>query len=178
MSVQCWPAVYDVVPALNQHWVSVSCLLGSHDTVLVICDPHRYHSPPSERQKKGYVHLFYVKTEQYIIYWTVVRANLMSWWGKFHWNARHHCPISQQVTTAQHLMLMLFKRSGYCGTRVRVGLSERLAEEDRPHSQVAGHRWQAWQIRHWLNLHFDVWGPVQISCGECLFREGLWFTHC
>ena len=95
MLVQCWPAVYDVVPALNQHWVSVSCLLGSHDTVFVICDPYHYHSPPSEMQKKGYVHLFYIKTEQYIIYWTIVCANLMSWWGKFHWNARHDCPIFQ-----------------------------------------------------------------------------------
>ena len=27
--VYCWPNVYDAVPTLNQHWVSVSCLLGT-----------------------------------------------------------------------------------------------------------------------------------------------------
>ena len=28
MLFQCWPAVYDVGPTLNQHWFNVSCLLG------------------------------------------------------------------------------------------------------------------------------------------------------
>ena len=30
MLVQCWPAVYDVAPTLNQHWVNVSCLMGRY----------------------------------------------------------------------------------------------------------------------------------------------------
>ena len=29
MLFKCWPAVFDVRPALKQHWVNVSCLLGS-----------------------------------------------------------------------------------------------------------------------------------------------------
>ena len=29
MLFQCWPAVSDVGPALKQHWVNISCLLGS-----------------------------------------------------------------------------------------------------------------------------------------------------
>ena len=30
MLFQCWPAVNDGGPTLNQPWVSVSCLLGTH----------------------------------------------------------------------------------------------------------------------------------------------------
>ena len=29
MLFECWPTVSDVGPALKQHWVNVSCLLGS-----------------------------------------------------------------------------------------------------------------------------------------------------
>ena len=29
MLFECWPAVFDVGPALKQHWVNVMCLLGS-----------------------------------------------------------------------------------------------------------------------------------------------------
>ena len=29
MLFKCWPAVFDVSPTLKQHWVNVSCLLGS-----------------------------------------------------------------------------------------------------------------------------------------------------
>ena len=27
---KCWPTVFDVDPALNQHWLNISCLLGMH----------------------------------------------------------------------------------------------------------------------------------------------------
>ena len=39
MLVQCWASVVDDGPALNQHWVNVSCLLGdtSPGDEILIC---------------------------------------------------------------------------------------------------------------------------------------------
>ena len=39
MLVQCWLTVYDVGPALNQHWFNVSCLLGG--ICRMYCDVRR-----------------------------------------------------------------------------------------------------------------------------------------
>ena len=38
MLFECWPAVSDVGPALKQHWVNVSCLLGG--APVIDCRPN------------------------------------------------------------------------------------------------------------------------------------------
>ena len=90
MLVQCWTFVCDASPTLNQHWVSVSCLLGT----VAIFWSFSVLLPFDLAYKNGHIYMIYKFSHfKYKNYHRFTHFDILSWLKLHTWRVSSYCRL-------------------------------------------------------------------------------------